>query len=41
MGETSHILFEKTSVPRAFFALTIPNVLNKTVMLLYNMADTL
>lgn len=40
MGETSHILFEKTSVPRAFFALTIPNVLNKIVMLLYNMADT-
>lgn len=33
-------LFENASIPKAYFALTIPSVLGKIVMLLYNMADT-
>lgn len=33
-------LFEHASIPKAFFTLTIPTVLGKIVMLLYNMADT-
>lgn len=33
-------LFENASIPKAYFALTIPAVLGKVVMLLYNMADT-
>lgn len=33
-------LFESASIPKAYFALTIPSVLGKVVMLLYNMADT-
>lgn len=33
-------LFETASIPKAYFALTIPSVLGKIVMLLYNMADT-
>ena len=33
-------LFETASIPRAYFTLTIPSVLGKVVMLLYNMADT-
>ena len=33
-------LFETDSIPRAYFTLTIPSVLGKLVMLLYNMADT-
>lgn len=32
--------FESASIPKAYFALTIPSVLGKVVMLLYNMADT-
>ncbi len=33
-------LFEKTSIPRAFFTLTIPLVLGRIVGLVYNMVDT-
>ncbi len=33
-------LFETASIPKAYFTLTIPSVLGKIVMLLYNMADT-
>ena len=33
-------LFEKVSVPKAFFTLTIPLVLARIVGLVYNMADT-
>ena len=33
-------LFESASIPRAYFTLTIPSVLGKVIMLLYNMADT-
>ena len=33
-------LFESASIPKAYFTLTIPSVLGKVIMLLYNMADT-
>lgn len=33
-------LFETASIPKAYFTLTIPSVLGKVIMLLYNMADT-
>ena len=32
--------FESASIPKAYFTLTIPSVLGKVIMLLYNMADT-
>ena len=32
--------FESPSIPKVFFALTIPTVPGKIFMLLYNMADT-
>ena len=40
MNGTRQELFESASIPKAFFALTIPTVLGEVVMLLYNMADT-
>lgn len=40
MNRSRQELFESSSIPKAFFALTIPTVLGKIVMLLYNMADT-
>lgn len=40
MNKSRQELFESSSIPKAFFALTIPTVLGKIVMLLYNMADT-
>ena len=33
-------LFESASIPKAYFTLTIPSVLGKIIMLLYNMVDT-
>lgn len=40
MNHSENTLFETAPIPKAFFALTIPSVLGKIVMLLYNMADT-
>jgi len=40
MSNSRQELFEKASIPKAYFTLTIPSVLGKIVMLLYNMADT-
>ena len=33
-------LFEKTSIPKAYFAFSIPLVLGNVVTLVYNMVDT-
>lgn len=40
MGFSRQELFENAPIHKAYFALTIPSVLGKVVMLLYNMADT-
>ena len=40
MKTDRQLLFEQASIPKAYFTLTIPSVLGKIVMLLYNMADT-
>lgn len=40
MKTQRQLLFETAPIPRAYFTLTLPSVLGKVVMLLYNMADT-
>ena len=40
MKKNTAYLFESTSIPRAYFALTIPTVLSKLVMMIYTLADT-
>lgn len=40
MKNNSQNLFESASIPKAFLALTIPTVLSKAVMILYNLVDT-
>ena len=33
-------IFESAPIPKAFFALALPSVFGKIIMLLYNLADT-
>ena len=40
MKNNSQNLFESASIPKAFLALTIPTVLSKVVMIVYNLVDT-
>lgn len=40
MKNNSQELFESASIPKAFLKLTIPTVLSKLVMVLYNLVDT-
>lgn len=40
MKNNSQELFESASIPKAFLILTIPTVLSKAVMLIYNLVDT-
>lgn len=40
MKKNTAYLFENTSIPRAYFALTVPTVLSKLVMMIYTLADT-
>lgn len=40
MTDPRNALFESAPIPRAFFVLTLPTVLGKVVMLVYNLADT-
>ena len=40
MNKSRQELFESASIPKAFFALTIPAALGKVIMLLYNITDT-
>lgn len=40
MKENTQTLFESAPIPKAFLTLTIPTVLSKMVMMIYNLVDT-